>query len=129
MDPRRLLTFRIVAHEGSFTRAAAALSLTQPSVSQQVAALEAELGARLLERGAGGLRLTDDGAVLLEHADAIAVRLRLADAQLAERVAGTRARVAIGAFASALADLVPAAVERLHGRHRNVAVTVEEVSS
>ena len=54
MDPRRLLTFRAVAHERSFTRAAAALALTQPSVSQQIAALETELGARLLDRRPGG---------------------------------------------------------------------------
>src|SRR3954467_3852160 len=75
MDPRRLLTFRAVARERSFTRAAAALSLTQPSVSQQIAALEAEIGARLLDRRPGGLALTPEGAILLEHADAIADRL------------------------------------------------------
>jgi DNA-binding transcriptional LysR family regulator len=129
MDPRRLLTFRSVAREQSFTRAAEALSLTQPSVSQQVAALEAEVGARLLHRGAGGLALTADGAVLLEHADAIAARLRLAETQLAERVAGARGRVAIGAFASSLTDLVPAAIERLQERHAQAAVSVQEVGS
>ena len=56
VDPRRVLTFREVARLGSFSRAAEALSLTQPAVSQQVAALERQAGARLLERGPGGLR-------------------------------------------------------------------------
>ena len=129
MDPRRLLTFRAVARERSFTRAAAALSLTQPSVSQQIAGLEAEVGARLLERRPGGLSLTPEGAILLEHADAIADRLCLARAQLAERVAEHRGRLVIGAFASALADLVPAAVQRLQQRHPGVTVVVEEVGS
>jgi DNA-binding transcriptional LysR family regulator len=129
MDPRRLLTFRAVAHARSFTRAAAALSLTQPSVSQQVAALETELGTRLIHRGPGGLALTADGALVLEHADAIADRLELARRQLADRVATARARIAVGAFSSALADLVPSAVERLQERHPEAAVTVEEVGS
>ena len=44
MDPRRVLTFRAVAHERSFSAAARSLSLTQPAVSQQVAALEREVG-------------------------------------------------------------------------------------
>ena len=44
LDPRRLLTFREVARHRSFSRAAEELSLTQPAVSQQVAALERQLG-------------------------------------------------------------------------------------
>ncbi len=72
--PRRLLTFRVVAHARSFSRAAEGLSLTQPSVSHQIALLETEVGVRLLQRGRGGLRLTGAGEVLLEHADHIAWR-------------------------------------------------------
>ena len=54
LDPRRLLTFGEVARRGSFSRAAEALALTQPAVSQQVAALERQLGVQLLDRGPGG---------------------------------------------------------------------------
>src|SRR5918998_1933387 len=125
MEPRRLLTFRAVAHRRSFSQAARELALSQPSVSQQVAALERELGTRLLDRRPGGLRLTGAGAVLLEHADAIAERLALAGAQLAE-IAGTeRSTLRIGAFPTALASLVPAAVARLAGAR----VIVEEGAS
>ena len=84
LEPRRLLTFREVAHRGSFSRAADALALTQPAVSQQVAALERQIGVRLLDRGPGGPAPTEAGALLLAHADAIAERLAQADAQLAE---------------------------------------------
>src|ERR671921_727258 len=70
MDPRRLMTFRAVATARSFSRAAEQMSLTQPSVSHQIALLETELGVRLLERGRGGLRLTEPGAELLELAGA-----------------------------------------------------------
>jgi DNA-binding transcriptional LysR family regulator len=125
MEPRRLLTFRAVAHRRSFSDAARDLSLSQPSVSQQVAALERELGARLLDRRPGGLRLTRAGAVLLEHADAIAERLALAGAQLAE-IAGTeRSTLRLGAFPTALASLVPAALAQLEGAR----VIVEEGAS
>jgi DNA-binding transcriptional LysR family regulator len=112
LEPRRLLTFRAVARAGSFSAAARELALTQPAVSQQVAALERELGARLLRRGPGGLSLTEAGALALEHAEALAERLALADAQLGElRDAGGPLRV--GAFPSALATLVPAAIARV----------------
>jgi DNA-binding transcriptional LysR family regulator len=125
MDPRRLLTFRAVAHLRSFSQAARQLTLSQPSVSQQVAALERELGTRLLDRRPGGLKLTHAGAVLLEHADAVAERLDLAGAQLAEIAASERTTLRLGAFPTALASLVPAAVARLEGAR----VVVEEGSS
>ena len=89
IDPRRVLTFREVARLGSFSRAAEALSLTQPAVSQQIAALERQAGARLLERGPGGLTLTPAGALLLEHADVVADRLDLAERAARRADAGT----------------------------------------
>ena len=104
MDPRRVLTFRAVARERSFSAAARALSLTQPAVSQQVAALEKEIGARLLDRE-NAMALTPAGEILLAHADAIAERFALAERQLGELTAPGRLR--IGAFPSALAALVP----------------------
>jgi DNA-binding transcriptional LysR family regulator len=127
LDPRRLLTFRAVAHAGSFSAAARELSLTQPAVSQQVAALERELGARLLHRGPGGLSLTDAGALALEHGDALAERLAIADAQL-EELGNEEGKLRVGAFPSALATLVPAAIERLVPRRVSaVEGTMEEL--
>jgi DNA-binding transcriptional LysR family regulator len=116
MDPRRVLTFRAVAHERSFSAAARSLALTQPAVSQQVAALEKEVGARLLDREPGGLKLTRAGQVLLEHADALADRLALAEHQLAELALQERTRLRIGGFPSALATLVPKAVALMAAR-------------
>lgn len=112
LDPRRLLTFHAVARAGSFSAAARELNLTQPAVSQQVAALERELGARLLHRGPGGLTLTAAGEVALEHGAALAERLALADTQLAE-LGDDDGPLRVGAFPSALATLVPAAIARL----------------
>ena len=121
-----MLTFRAVAHQRSFSRAADELALSQPSVSNQVALLERQIGARLLDRAPGGLRLTREGEILLEHADAIAERLSLAERQLATAVAGRRARLRIGAFPTALAALVPATIARLRVSHPGTKVVVDE---
>src|ERR1700753_4155232 len=129
MDPRRLLTFRAVAHRRSFSRAARDLSLSQPSVSTQVAALEREVGVRLLERRPGGLRLTREGEILLEHADAVADRFGLAEAQLGEAAEERRTRLRIGALPSALAGFVPAAIARVRQEHPDTRVTFDEGTS
>ena len=117
MDPRRLLTFREVARQGSFSRAGEALALTQPAVSQQVASLERQLGVRLLDRGPGGPTPTEAGALLLAHADAVADRLAQAGAQVAELAAAERETLRVGAFPSALATVIPAAIVRLREQH------------
>jgi DNA-binding transcriptional LysR family regulator len=129
MDPRRVLTFRAVAHERSFSRAARVLSLSQPSVSNQVAALERELGTRLLERRPGGLILTAEGEILLAHADAVAERFKLAETQLAAAAEGQRLRLRIGALPSALAGLVPAAIAQLRRTHPDTRFTFDEGTS
>jgi DNA-binding transcriptional LysR family regulator len=131
LDPRRLLTFRAVAHHGSFSRAAEALALTQPAVSQQVAGLERQLGQRLLDRAGGGGRvgLTPAGATLLLHADAIAGRLELAERQLAEQRDEERSRLRVGAFSSAIGTLVPAAVARLRADDPDLVVDAAEGAS
>jgi DNA-binding transcriptional LysR family regulator len=128
MDPRRLLTFREVARQRSFSRAGEALALTQPAVSQQVSALERQLGVRLLDRGPGGPTPTEAGALLLAHADAIADRLAQAGAQVAELADADRTTLRIGAFPSALAAVFPAAIARLRERLPEVQVEATEGS-
>ena len=128
MDPRRLMTFRAVAHARSFSRAAEQMSLTQPSVSHQIALLETEIGIRLLERGRGGLRLTEAGTVLLEHADHVAWRLELADTQLASLSGERRESIRVGAFPTALAGFVPAAVARLRLAQPDLRVRLGELT-
>jgi DNA-binding transcriptional LysR family regulator len=128
LDARRLLTFRAVAHAGSFSRAADELALSQPAVSQQVGALEKELGTELLVRGRGGTVPTEAGRLLLEHADAVAERLALADVQMDTLVAGARRTLRLGAFPSALASVVPQAITALRAQEPELEVAVEESS-
>ena len=90
MDPRRLRAFVTVARERSFTQAAAALHLSQSAISQQVAALEQDVGATLLVRSGRRVSLTREGAALLERAEAL-----LADMESARRaIAAAQGRVA-----------------------------------
>ncbi|MEU6379115.1 LysR family transcriptional regulator [Streptomyces sp. NPDC046909] len=85
MDLRRLRYFLVLAEELNFTRAAHRLHIAQPALSQQIKALERDIGAELLERGSRGCRLTAVGEVvareageLLAHADAAQARIRAA---------------------------------------------------
>src|ERR671933_2743113 len=124
LDVRRMRVLREVVACGSLSAAAAALSYTQSAVSQQVAALERECGAKLLERGPRGIRLTDAGRALVEHADAILARLDDAEEELAA-IAGLRGgRLRIATFQSAGATLVPRALGEFHRRHPDVELTV-----
>ncbi len=70
MELRHLRAFLAVAEEGSVTRAAAALHLTQPAVSRTLAALEAHLGVRLVDRSTHHLALTSEGTAFRDKAAA-----------------------------------------------------------
>ena len=129
LDPRRVLTFRAVVEHASFSRAADALALTQPAVSQQIRALERQAGTKLLHRGRGGPQPTEAGALLLAHADTVASSLRLADAQLAEHTAGEALELRVGAFPSALATLVPATIAALVADDPDREISVTEGSA
>ena len=125
LDVRRMRVLREVAQRGSFSAAADALAYTQSAVSQQIAALEREAGTRLVERNARGVRLTDAGRALVEHADAILARLADAEAEL-EAIAGLRGgRLRLVAFPSAGATMMPEAIARFRGRHPAVELTLE----
>lgn len=109
LDVRRLRVLHAVSAYGSVTAAAAALGYSAPAVSQQLAALEREVGMRLTERAGRGVELTPAAHILVGHTDALLARLDTAEADLAalrDQIAG---RVALAAFPSAAASLVPAA--------------------
>jgi molybdate transport repressor ModE-like protein len=126
LDPRRLEVLRAVAEHGSFSAAAAALSFSQPAVSKQVAALEQQAGAPLLERTPRGVRLTQAGAVLVEHAEAIAERLAAAEAHLEALAHLETGRLRLSAFPTAVATVVSEAVAAFDRAYPDVALTLEE---
>jgi molybdate transport repressor ModE-like protein len=126
LDVRRLRVLREVARRGSFSAAADALNYTQSAVSQQIAALERETGTTLLQRGAGGVRLTDAGRALVARADVILAQLADAERELAA-IAGLRGgRVRLASFPSAGATLVTEAVSRFQRLHPEVELSLSE---
>lgn len=126
LDVKRMKVFREVAACGSFSAAAESLSFTQSAVSQQVAALEREVGTKLLDRTPRGVRMTDSGRALVAHADAILSRLESAENELAE-LAGVRGgRLRLASFQSAGATLVPRAIAEFHARHPKVELSMVE---
>ena len=84
LDVKRLRILREVAEAGSFSAAADSLHLTQSAVSQQIAALEREAGAILIDRNRGNLRLTDPGQALIGHTEAVLARLDEAEREVRE---------------------------------------------
>ena len=119
-DATRLNVFREVVRRGSLSAAAEALSFTQPAVSRQIAALEREAGAQLLERTPAASGSPSAGRVLLGHAEAILDRMSAAHAQLESvaRMAGGRLR--IGAFQTATATVVARAIAAFAREHPDV---------
>jgi molybdate transport repressor ModE-like protein len=126
LDVRRLRVLREVARQGSFSAAARELHYTQPAVSHQIARLEDEVGTPLLVRGARSVRLTDAGAALVAHADAVLARLEAAEEDLAQLLGLRAGRVRLAAFPSAAAALVPPAVAALRARAPEVEVSLVE---
>jgi DNA-binding transcriptional LysR family regulator len=113
LDVTRLRVLVAVARHGSVTAAAQALNYAQPSISHHIARLEAETGARLLQRAGRGVRLTDAGRLLAERAEEIIGRLDAAENELAAHVGLRQGRVRLASFPSALGTIVPAAAARL----------------
>lgn len=116
-----------VADQGSYTRAAAKLGLTQSAVSHAVASLETRLGVALLERRDDGVHLTPLGERVAAHAREI-VRLKLAlvrEADLARRA--RRGRVRVASFGpTASRRLLPPLLDAFGRRYPDVEVTVVE---
>lgn len=106
VDLRRLRTLREVAARGTIAAAADTLHLTPSAASQQLAALEREVGRPLLEPAGRTVRLTPAAEVLLRRADAIFAELERLDADLAAEADGTAGLLRVGAFASGIIALV-----------------------
>ena len=126
LDVKQLRVLKAVAEHGSFSAAAEALSYSQPAISQQIAALEKQANATLVDRGSRGVRLTDAGRALVEHAEVVIARLAAAEAEL-EAIAGVRGgRVRLSSFPSAGASLLPPAIALFAQRYPEVELSFVE---
>lgn len=122
LDPK-LDTLLLVAEKRNFTRAAQALSLTQPAVSHHISQLEQELGVRLLVRGNGDLMLTPEGETVLRYVR----RMKALEKKMAEELqeAGRRlTRLRIGITHTAESSIVAEVLARYTNENPGISITI-----
>ena len=118
MDTRQLKTLVSIAMHGTFIKAADAVSLTPSAVSQQIQALEVELGTALFERSSRPPKLTPPGLQVLEMARDILKREEETKASLrGDRIAGT---LMLGSVRSSALNLLPQAIVTMRNQYPNL---------
>lgn len=127
LNVARLQVLHVVARLGSLTAAAAELSYTTSAVSQQISLLERETGARLLDRQPRGVRLTEAGRVLAEHASRVLAELRTAQTAVDAVTRGIAGRLRFSSFRTANALLMPRAVAAFRSSHPEVSLDLAEL--
>ncbi|WP_372624333.1 LysR substrate-binding domain-containing protein [Falsiroseomonas sp.] len=130
LDLRQLRYFVAVAEEGHVTRAAERLGMQQPPLSQQIKALEGQLGLQLFRRRPRGVELTESGQVLFEEARAILARLEQAERATQSTARGEQGKLRIGVAPTApFHPFVPAVIRAFREAYPDVSVTLDECLS
>jgi DNA-binding transcriptional LysR family regulator len=124
LDVRRIETLRQLGRRRSFAAAADALGYTQSAVSQQISALEREVGITLVERGVRPVRLTDAGDTLIELAGPVFEGLASLDAGLEAFRTVARGRLRLATFPSACPPLAGPGLAAFHRDHPGVELTL-----
>lgn len=127
MDTRQLKTLLAVVESGSFSRAADAVHLTVSAVSQQIQALEQEVGAPLFDRTSRPPRLTAAGQQMVELADQMVRAAENAiDAISGRKLIGT---LSIGSVRTSALSLLPRAMVRMSAAHPDLRIKLRVASS
>lgn len=124
VEIRHLETFLAVARDASFTRAAESLHLTQPAVTRQIAALEAELRTRLFDRPGKTIRLTAAGETLRAYAEQTLRLERSARAAVAQIAQGVRGHVTVGAASTLATYVLPPLLARFRRERPGLELTL-----
>lgn len=120
----------VIAQEGSFSRAAARLHLTQPAISQQISKMEQELGASLLDRLSSGVRLTAAGELLVRKARVVTAQLGDVRREISDMDQELTGTLAVGAIPTIAPYLLPSLLRRFRTDHPHVRLhLVEDVTS
>ncbi|WP_456025272.1 transcriptional regulator CynR [Pseudomonas capeferrum] len=128
MLARHIQYFLAVAEHQGFTKAAAALHVSQPALSQQVRQLEESLGAQLFDRSGRQTRLTDAGEVYLRYALRAAQELQQGKRAIHDVGDLSRGTLRIAVTPTFTTYLVGPLVEAFHGRYPNITLNVREVA-
>lgn len=126
MDLRALKYFVEVAEAGSFSRAAASLSLSQPALTRQIKLLEEEFGQRLMERNGRGVEITEAGVVFLTHARHILDVAEKTRTDMDELLHKPRGRITIGLTHRVAQVISTDLVEQFRARYPEALISVME---
>ncbi len=120
MDVRQLEMFRAVAEEGTYTRAAERLHVSQSAISRQLQLLEQELGTILLYRGGRGVTLTAHGETMLTTANRINSEIQDAVSQIADARELRRGLLSLGGGMTVALYILPKLLKKFRSRYRNI---------
>jgi LysR family hydrogen peroxide-inducible transcriptional activator len=126
MEVHQLRYFCAVARHGTFTRAAEVEHVAQPSLSQQILKLEAELGSRLFDRLPRSAKLTVSGKAFLPKAERILRELEDAKTELLEMAGNEKGDVVVGIIPTIAAYLLPKLLAGFAARHPLITVKIIE---
>ncbi|MEU9141665.1 LysR family transcriptional regulator [Streptomyces sp. NPDC048404] len=127
LNLERLRTLDALARHGSVSGAAEGLHVTTSAVSQQMSKLEREVGQQLLAKNGRGVRLTDAGRLLAEHAARILSQVELAQSDLEAQRGQVAGELRLSAFPTAARGLFPAALAELRAEHPALRVRSSEL--
>ncbi|UZE49915.1 LysR substrate-binding domain-containing protein [Rhodopseudomonas sp. P2A-2r] len=125
MDPRRLGYFLAIAAHGRMAKAAEVLGVSQPTLSQQIRALEQELHTVLFDRTPNGMQLTATGVALREHAQRLMVQTEAARTAIAELEGGMSGTLRVGVIHTYSTAFLPTIISRFSEQCPNVRLSVE----
>ena len=125
MELHQLRYVVAVAETGNFTRASERVNISQPSLSQQIINLEAEVGRKLFHRLGRKAVLTEAGEVFLERARRILFEIENAAKELGDHPTLER-RITVGAIPTVAPYLLPTLITRCRERHPNLQIDVRE---
>ncbi len=129
MNTRQMRYFTAVAEELNFRKAAERLHMTQPPLSQQIAALEEELGVMLFARNRRRVELTEAGHSLLHDARTILASIEVARQRTIDVGSGKSGRLRIGFVGPAIDGPLPADIKRFRNAHPRVTLDLHETTT
>lgn len=129
MDIRQLKYFLAVAEEGQITAAAKRLNISQPPLSQQLKALETELGVKLLIRNSRNVELTEAGIILRNKSEQILELVTATEKELKDLNKGLEGTLNIGTVGSSAITVLPEKIHDFHEKYPNINFQVWDGSS
>lgn len=124
----QIRAFLIVAEEGSISRAAERMSLSQSALSRQIQGLEHEMGGALLERTSSGIKLTPGGVALKGKMGAVLETYERAALEVRQILRGETNRIRIGYLPSAAKDYLNEPIKRVRAEHPGIVLKLLDLS-